>query len=117
MSPFERFIAKVHINVGTGCWEWHAYTDRKGYGRMLVGSRTDGSRTCAYSHRFSYAHFREPIPPGLTIHHTCHTPRCVNPYHMELMTNEQNAKESYRRNGHPNYRIHDDGTSVNGIPY
>lgn len=35
------------------------------------------------THRVVYEHFRGPIPDGLTLDHSCRTPKCVNPWHLE----------------------------------
>jgi hypothetical protein len=75
-----------------------------GYGAFFVGAGV-GERG---AHRVSYSiHFGE-IGEGLTVDHLCHTRsvdcpsdftcahrRCVNPLHMELVTNAENIRRSY----------------------
>ena len=85
-----RLVANVD-QLACGCWIWQGYTDRKGYGQIKI----DGQ--AFWAHRVAYAEFRGTIPDGLTIHHTCGTPGCINPDHLELMTLQENSAESQRR--------------------
>lgn len=83
-----RFWAKVNKDGplwnGTPCWVWMASTDRKGYGRIAV----NGHNTRA--HRFAYMLIVGPIQDGLTVDHLCRNPPCVNPEHLEPVTNRDN---------------------------
>ena len=47
-SEKERLLSKIKINPITGCWEWQG-TKRRGYGRITVGSRKDGTRRTFYT--------------------------------------------------------------------
>ena len=42
-NVYQRLISHMKINKTTGCWEWQG-SKRNGYGRMIIGSRTDGTR-------------------------------------------------------------------------
>lgn len=103
----ERFWAKVAITE-QGCWRWSG-TLSKGYGRYSNGVR--GGRTrghgMARAHRHAYAVLVGPIGEGLTLDHSCHSRdadcpggltclhrRCVNPAHLEPMTNTENQRRS-----------------------
>ena len=39
-NVYQRLIRHMEINKITGCWEWQG-SKRNGYGRMIIGSRTD----------------------------------------------------------------------------
>lgn len=83
-DPIERFWEKVDQ---TGdCWLWTAYTDGKGYGQFNNGDRL------IRAHRYSYELTNGPIPDGLQLDHRCRVPSCVNPDHLRLATNKQNAE-------------------------
>jgi len=49
------------------------------------------------AHRFAYEQFIGPIPSGLTVDHLCFERRCVNPGHLEAVTNEENARRGQVR--------------------
>ncbi len=69
----------------TECWEW-AGTRFRGYG--MIGVRGLENRR---AHRVSYETFVGPIPDGLTIDHLCRNRGCVNPAHLEPVTNKVNV--------------------------
>jgi hypothetical protein len=43
------------------------------------------------AHRFAYELFVDEIPDGLTLDHLCRNPRCVNPGHLEPVTQRENT--------------------------
>ena len=86
-----RLVVNVEVDDVTGCWRWQGYTDRKGYGQIKVSGKAH------WAHRVSFAAFNGEIPEGQTINHTCACPGCINPAHLELMSNADNAAERWRR--------------------
>lgn len=92
-SDIRRFLEKVLVSELTGCWEWTAAMDGKGYGCFRF------NRSKVWAHRFSYAVFRRPLLPTLTVEHKCRNPSCVNPWHLELLTNSENAANGNRCRG------------------
>ena len=104
LSAEQRFWAKV--NKTEGCWIWTAAKDTSSYGRFSVNDRL----ICA--HRFAYELLISPIPKGLTLDHLCRNPACVNPEHLEPVTNKVNtlrgvglsareARQTHCKYGHP----------------
>jgi hypothetical protein len=97
----ERFWQKVVIPEDRlGCWMWTGASLR-GYGRFRYVDQV------VSSHRLSYELCLGPIPPGLHLDHLCRTPLCVNPLHLDPVTNAENtrrgvlANTTHCGNGHP----------------
>lgn len=44
-------------------------------------------------HRISHEVFNGRIPDGKVVRHTCHTPRCLAPYHLTTGTSQQNMDD------------------------
>lgn len=76
------------VDPVTGCWIWQAARVVSGYGRFTVGGLTRAT------HRVSYETFVGPIPEGLQLDHLCRTPACINPEHLEPVTNLENRRRS-----------------------
>jgi hypothetical protein len=89
-----RFWPKVDKRGPDECWPWTAGTDGFGYGRLQIGSRSDGARLNARAHRLSWclANGRD-IPPGLLVLHRCDNPPCCNPLDPFLGTDADNVAD------------------------
>lgn len=79
-----RFWAKVDKAGPGGCWLWTAAIDTHGYGAFRLEGRT------VKAHRLAVELERGPIPDGLVIDHLCRVRHCVNPGHLEPVTNREN---------------------------
>ena len=79
-----RLLAHVE-STDDGCMVWTRATMTAGYGVMKVMGTLWGT------HRLSYTLFVGPIPDDMTVDHTCYERRCVNPDHLRLLTNAENA--------------------------
>lgn len=88
----DRFWPKVEP---TGfCWNWTG-SKEAGYGRFNI------DRVPVPAHRFSYETLVGPIPADLHLDHLCRNRACVNPDHLEPVTNYQNMMRGFgiaRRN-------------------
>ena len=83
---FQLFMEKVRIEGE--CWLWTASTDKDGYGSFYSDEGT------VRAHRFAYTTLVGPIPDGLELDHTCRVPGCVNPAHLEPVTQKINNQRS-----------------------
>ncbi len=85
-DPLVQFVARIHINMVSGCWEWTRGLQKSGYGVMCNRYKHQ------YAHRVGYQLFRGPIPDGLHIDHLCRVRKCVNPWHLEPVTLAENNR-------------------------
>jgi hypothetical protein len=96
----ERFWAKV--DKTENCWLWTASRQSFGYGTFML---TKGK--FARAHRFSWELHNGPIPEGLFVLHHCDVPWCVNPDHLYLGTNRDNARDRKERGRWKRIKPHD----------
>lgn len=98
-SPFslkdlpQRMINKIVIQ--DGCWVWTGSRNPKGYGSVSTGKHTS-----ALAHRTTYEIANGAIPEGLQLDHTCLNTSCVNPAHLEPVTNAENMRRRFALQTH-----------------
>lgn len=74
------------------CWLWTGALKQasgpyaNGYGFLKVRGRNKSA------HRVSYEAFVGPIPEGLQLDHLCRVRACVNPAHLEPVTQAENVQ-------------------------
>jgi hypothetical protein len=83
----ERFWDKVQKTEG--CWIWTGSKSSNGYGNIGIGAP---SKKLISAHRLSYELANGKTPEGMVIDHKCHRPECVNPAHLQAVTQKQNAE-------------------------
>jgi hypothetical protein len=83
-----RFWVKVDKSGADSCWLWTAKINRYGYGDFGLRKRL------VKAHRFAYTVTRGPIPEGLHLDHLCRVRHCVNPEHLEAVTQRENTLRS-----------------------
>lgn len=81
-----RFLSFI-IARANGCWEWTGPRHPAGYGRLCVGwSRWE------MAYRLAYEYFVGPIAAGMHVDHLCRNRLCVNPTHLEPVTQRENIR-------------------------
>ena len=91
---------KSHLEVKSdGCIEWTGYRTAKGYGKFNIFVKVNTRTYAVRAHRFAYAlHYGiDKLPSGtdkthkrMVIHHKCENKSCVNPLHLESVTDRWN---------------------------
>lgn len=96
-GPLEaRFWKKVDLRGPAECWPWTACVRRKdeGYGAFAINRKHHPAS------RVAWVLTNGEIPPGLNICHECDNPRCCNPAHLFLGTNQQNNDDKVAKKRH-----------------
>lgn len=93
-TELARKLEKFSIPEPTsGCHLWVGGLSVRGYGVMILSNKSK------QAHRVSYEVAKGQIPEGLVIDHLCSMPSCINPDHLEAVTQRENVIRDLRRKG------------------
>ncbi|MFC7842519.1 HNH endonuclease signature motif containing protein [Streptomyces sp. NPDC057382] len=92
----DRLFEKTTPGHG-GCVIFTGHLNNNGYGTIGEGGKHGRS---LYAHRVAYELLVGPIPAGLVLDHRCSTPRCINPRHLEPVTQEENVRRAAEKRTH-----------------
>jgi hypothetical protein len=97
------------------CWIWRKGMSGRGAqerpGFVFFGRKVK-------VHRTAFQLWRGEIPSGLELDHLCRTTLCVNPWHLEAVTHQENMARGYHaRKVFCNYGHLLDGRRANGFRY
>lgn len=112
-----RAITKSTFDPETGCFVSSYSVGSHGYAQIgwsiyaITGGKKGNAGTTA--HRAAWTAVHGPIPEGMTIDHLCKNRRCVNPAHLRMVSNYENARRTSGRdwpmgqcaNGHSNEHL------------
>jgi hypothetical protein len=85
-----RILSKITTDDTTDCWNWNGYK-REGYGRIQYKGTTHTV------HRLMYKLHNNGINSNESIHHICANTLCVNPDHLQSISQRENTAEMLER--------------------
>lgn len=84
-TVLDRFHSAYKVDPDTGCWLWQRPLNPQGYGWFKLDGKDSGA------HRAAYQLLVGQIPDGLVLDHLCRVRNCVNPAHLEPVTQRENT--------------------------
>jgi len=80
-------------------WRWATI---KGHGVNFSGEGgrygvMHTKRKQVMAHRYYYRKHKGDIPEGYVVHHTCYNTLCINPEHLEAVTQSENIRDWRRK--------------------
>jgi len=106
-----QLMDRIEMLTESGCWIPNTTIAQHGYCWMYGYDFGNGKRK-EYAHRVFYEMFKGPVSDGLQIDHLCKVRCCVNPNHLEAVTQRtnllrgesaaaKNARRTHCPKGHP----------------
>lgn len=100
LTPIERFFGQISVTT-TQCWIWIGTRDKSNYGKFSNNGKSMAA------HKWLWEIQNGSLPEDLQLDHLCHSfddacpggdtcahRGCVNPSHLEAVTNEENWARS-----------------------
>ena len=84
----DRFWSKVVPEPNSGCWLWVGSIKNNGYAQVTFKCEVE------YAHRLAYSALVGKIEDSLQIDHLCKVKCCVNPIHLEVVSQQENLRRA-----------------------
>lgn len=88
LPPVDRVLRKTVWQEG--CWTFIGCRTKKGYGQVSLTREHRGPK--AVVHRVVWEALVGPLPREMQLDHLCRNASCVNPLHLEPVTQEENLR-------------------------
>lgn len=92
LTEYERLLKWTNVKGADECWEWLG-SRKKGW----HGQWRSATGQIELAHRAAWRLMKGPIPDGLFVLHRCDNPACLNPTHLFLGTQSDNAKDMWAK--------------------
>lgn len=89
LEKFWAFVQKP-ADDQDACWTWQGMTTANGYGRISFALAYGQHVREIRAHRVAYILTHGSVSPDLVIDHLCRNRLCVNPAHLEAVTDRVN---------------------------
>lgn len=99
-SIAEILAERTAPDAKTGCVNWTAGVQSMGYGTFTFRRRRH------LAHRAAFELAKGPIPNGLVVMHACDNPRCCNPDHLSVGTDQDNRDDCVAKDRHVHGETH-----------
>ncbi len=76
------------IEITNSCWNWKGGKNYAGYGHCQYKGKQ------YLAHRYVYELLEGKIPPNMVLDHLCKNTSCVNPAHLDIVTQRENLLRS-----------------------
>ena len=93
-SLSEVLALQTCTDQATGCVNWTGALMSTGYGQFSFRGRK------YLAHRVAYEFAKGQIPDGLVVMHACDNPRCCNPEHLSVGTDQDNRNDCVAKARH-----------------
>jgi hypothetical protein len=85
-NHFRRRLIHYVIDPETNCWNWQLSTNSNGYGMINIEGTHRKAATVYYEF------YKGRVPIGLSLDHLCRNRKCINPDHLEPVSNAENIR-------------------------
>lgn len=80
-------LKQIKYIIVNNCWENISHVTKNSYVQLYRNKKWQ------YIHRYIYELYNKPIPEGMVVMHTCDNPKCINPNHLKLGTQQDNMND------------------------
>jgi len=80
---------RATVDQETGCWNWGRSFSSNGYGNAYFNKKY------ILAHRLSYMAHKGPLIPEQQIDHLCRNKACINPDHLEQVSQQMNIRRAF----------------------